>query len=157
MLGNHDLFILLDAVLDPTPETRRPMGLRVSQYPYSFAHPQVSLLKNTGASARTTNHIRFLGRLARYLFHTPVKDWDLVPCYMHVLVHSQEYLEAGWSPPRDDDVELFSAYMSVRSTLCVNRELLRCCRTDDDLMLHSFCGTQFTASIGIATGLRKQP
>lgn len=39
ILGNHDLYALLDAVLLPD-ETDRPMGVPVSSYAYAFAHPQ---------------------------------------------------------------------------------------------------------------------
>ena len=39
IVGNHDLFILVDTVLHPS--APRPMGVAVSQYAYSFQHPQV--------------------------------------------------------------------------------------------------------------------
>jgi len=62
IIGNHDLFAILDTVLDAT--ARRPMRRAVTKYSYSFVHPQ-------------------------------------------------EYIEAGWSPEREDDAELFAAYMGA--------------------------------------------
>ena len=38
MLGNHDLFALLDAVL--APGAARPMGRPVGDFTYAFTHPQ---------------------------------------------------------------------------------------------------------------------
>jgi hypothetical protein len=58
MMGNHDLFALLDATLVET--AGRPMGIPVAEYTFAFPHPQ-------------------------------------------------EYVEAGWSPTRDDDAELLAA------------------------------------------------
>ena len=63
ILGNHDLFALVDAVLDPS-DHRRPMGTAVTNYAYAFVHPQ-------------------------------------------------EYVNAGWSPPRKDDGELLAMYMQA--------------------------------------------
>ena len=39
MMGNHDLFALLDASLSPAAD--RPMGIDVGEYVYAFTHPQV--------------------------------------------------------------------------------------------------------------------
>lgn len=39
IVGNHDLFALIDTVLDPK-VSKRPMRYPVSQYAYSFVHPQ---------------------------------------------------------------------------------------------------------------------
>ena len=39
IMGNHDLFLYLDATLDGR-ETRRPMGRAVATYAYSFFHPE---------------------------------------------------------------------------------------------------------------------
>lgn len=39
LLGNHDLYALLDATL--TQDSDRPMGRPVAEYTYAFAHPQV--------------------------------------------------------------------------------------------------------------------
>jgi len=41
VLGNHDLFLLLDAVLADGYD--RPMGRPTSEYVYSFNHPQTFL------------------------------------------------------------------------------------------------------------------
>jgi hypothetical protein len=60
MMGNHDLFALLDATLVGTAD--RPMGGPVAEYTFAFPHPQ-------------------------------------------------EYVEAGWSPPRADDAELLAALL----------------------------------------------
>ena len=62
MMGNHDLFAMLDAVLTPT--AARPMGAPVSQYSYAFTHPQ-------------------------------------------------EYLNAGWSPQREDDTQLLQPLLEA--------------------------------------------
>jgi len=62
IMGNHDLFALLDAVLPPS-ERDRPMRVPVSSYAYSFLHPQ-------------------------------------------------EFVDAGWSPPRDDDDEILSELLT---------------------------------------------
>ncbi|KAH8072053.1 calcineurin-like phosphoesterase [Aureococcus anophagefferens] len=38
-MGNHDLFLYLDATLDGS-DPRRPMRMSVQAYPYSFFHPE---------------------------------------------------------------------------------------------------------------------
>ena len=62
MMGNHDLFAMLDAVLTPT--AARPMKAPVSEYSYAFTHPQ-------------------------------------------------EYLNAGWSPQREDDTQLLQPLLEA--------------------------------------------
>ncbi|KAH8045056.1 calcineurin-like phosphoesterase [Aureococcus anophagefferens] len=39
IMGNHDLFLYLDATLDGS-DPRRPMRMSVQAYPYSFFHPE---------------------------------------------------------------------------------------------------------------------
>lgn len=60
MMGNHDLFALLDVTMREGAD--RPMGMPVSEYAFAFPHPQ-------------------------------------------------QYVEAGWSPARDDDAELLAALL----------------------------------------------
>ena len=59
VVGNHDLFALLDASL--TPSRTRPMGTVVAEFSYAFAHPQSYL--ESGWSPKRADDEELLGAL----------------------------------------------------------------------------------------------
>ena len=59
VVGNHDLFALLDASL--TPSSSRPMGTVVAEFSYAFAHPQSYI--ESGWSPKRADDEELLGAL----------------------------------------------------------------------------------------------
>ena len=101
MMGNHDLFMLLDATLSD--DADRPMAVPVFEYSYAFMHPQTYI--ESGWVIFTTFPELSVGK--------GDKTVEIVPGFFDLFIEIQETWR-NQVTQREDDAELLALLLTVR-------------------------------------------